>query len=175
MDTSPKVRINGLKTSGPYFAVWIDRSEAQPDMISGFCRALTGLRANMAFVAAARTGGKEPFLCCIDPVDRPKVATLVERDPGLRSNVRFGQTALGLLSIYPHQSSLQVMGLAIETLSRKDFAFYGLASSIAALTFVVDFERMQEIAAAFSAEMTLPVDPSTVQAQIMVRQIPPGR
>lgn len=174
MDASQKVRLNGLKTSGPYFAVWIQRSESGLDPLPWFCRAMTGLRANMAFVTTAGTGDTEPSLCCIDPVDRPKVAALVERDPVLSTKVQFGQTALGLFSIYPHQASLKTLGIVLEALNGHGIVLHGLASSIAALTFVLDFERLQEAVTILGEAMMLPVDPAAVQTQIMVRQIPPG-
>jgi aspartokinase len=171
MVMTEKIALNGLKTSGPLVAVWICPEQGDSKVLPNFCEGLTALRVNLALITTTQTGdGGQRALACIDPGDFPNVAAWVGQCKDLEAIVTFGSHEVGLLSIYPHQASLEVLGVALQALGQNHIPIHGLASSIAALTFVIDMDRVQEAARAVSGLMNLPPNATPAQREFMVRQ-----
>ncbi len=161
--------INGLKRSERLASIWIHTPSRMANPLPRFCRLLARQQINIAFLTSAGLIDSQPVLCCIDCKDQPLVADLMDRNEDLKPYIRYGDS-VGVITFYPHHSSLQLLGMALQLLSRKQIRVHGLASSIAALSFVVDFQRLDDAARAFAANLQLPRNAAPQRAEFRIRQ-----
>jgi aspartokinase len=164
-----KIPISGIKISPTLTAVRLRTAPASQDLTARLCRLLTIARVNIAFMTCAGKADGSYALCCIDPDQRDKVARLVDQDAELKAAASFGGE-LGLLTLYPHRASLKMLGMALQVLNESGIRIHGLASSISALTFVIDFGRLEDAAATLSGRVALPRNPAPLRADFQVRQ-----
>lgn len=169
-----KIHINGLKKSERLIALWVTASNGSADTMPRFSRVLAAMQINMAFLTTTLIDGLQPALCCIDPGDQPQVTAAIAKDNELRTSVRFQSEAVGLISLYPHKASLNVLGVALQALNDGAITVHGLASSISALTFVTDFACMDQAADILAHCLKLPTDAKPMASELKVRQMRPS-
>jgi hypothetical protein len=164
-----KIPINGLKLSGPLVALWVAASELKAATLSALYRLLSANCVNIAYMTAGDAMSQEPALCCIDRTDIAKVMALFDNDPQFRHRICVGSD-VGLLTFYPHRSSLTVLGSALQLLGRQEIRIYGMASSISALSFVVAFEQLEAAGAILTRGLRLPDGATPMRDTIKTRQ-----
>ena len=101
--------------------------------------------------------------------DRVLVNELIDSDPNLTSNAEF-ISPVGLVSIFPHRSSLKIFGLILSVFSRERLPLYGLASSISTLTCITDYARLDQAVTAIQEYIDVPIDQSRLKPEIHVKQ-----
>jgi aspartokinase len=168
-EMTQKMAIDGIKLSPPLLAVRVRNDPALPDLTPRLCRLLTIARVNIAFMTASSTDAASCALCCIDPGQHGKVAHLIEQDDELKAAVRF-QGQVGLLTLFPHRARLKILGLALQYLNHKNIGLLGMASSISALTFVIEYAHLEDAAAILRDRLDLPWNPAPFRAEFAVRQ-----
>jgi aspartokinase len=164
-----KIPINGLKLSGSLVPLWVTPPDAMAASMPELIHLLNDMRVNIAFMTSAEGQGAKPSLCCIDSNDHPAVEAAIRCNAALADAVRFGPE-VGLLSFFPHGARLDALGLAVRALNESGIVIHGLASSIAAITFVIDYDLLDKGAAALTDGMDLPPNPAAFRAEFTVRQ-----
>jgi len=157
--------INGVKMSEPLVLMRVRPRQGASDVMPALCRMLTDLAVNIAFMTSTGLGDPHLALCCIDPSDRPRVAAGLARDTDLSASVHIESDTVGMLSIYPHRASLAVLGAAIQALNENKISLHTMASSISALTFVIDCVHLDQAAAILKDAMNLPSDTPPLRTQ----------
>jgi aspartokinase len=143
-------------------------------MVPELCRLLSDQRINIAFMAMTGIGGEQPTLCCIDVCDCGEVLSAIEQDEALKKVVRIGNPDVGLLSVYPHQASLNLLGKAFHVLCENNVTVHGMSSSIGALTFVMDYDCLDKAVAALAGSLELDQNQIVRQPEYQVRQTLPA-
>ncbi len=161
--------INGLKLNGPFAALWIAASEQKASTLAALYRLLTVNCVNIAYMTTGDAMADEPALCCIDRSEAAKVEAWFDNDPQLRDQIRVGSD-VGLLTFYPHHSSLKMLGSALQLLGEHEIHVHGMASSISALSFVVAFEQLKEAGAVLSQGLQLPDSATPIRDVVKIRQ-----
>lgn len=164
-----KIAINGLKLSEALIPMWVRLPQGSHASVSRICRILAEIQVNLAYMTTSGVGSPQPAVCCIDPEDHPKVELRLARDAELNALVTFGDP-VGLISIFPHQANLKLLGVALAALNESGVTIHGLASSIAALTFIVDFNDLEKAATILQNCMLLPQEHQPMRPEFKVRQ-----
>jgi aspartokinase len=164
-----KFSINGLKLSDALIPLWVRTPQGSMDLIARVCRMLAEIQVNIAYMTTASVGTPQPAVCCIDPADQARAEAWIAQDTELGGAIRFGPT-VGLLSLYPHQANLKVLGVALAALSDSGITIHGLASSISALTFIIDFDALEKAATILQGCMSLPRGSAPMRPEFKVRQ-----
>ena len=126
-----------------------------PFPASQFFQVLTQNKINMSYVSASLSEGRLRSFCLIAPEDLDRVKVIAQTNDRFKDRV--GVTpAVGMVSLYPHQYRLKVLGLALQALGNACIPIYGMSSSISALTFVIDHARLHAAAVSLSEYMALP-------------------
>jgi aspartokinase len=165
----PEISIKGLKLTGPFAALWVAATGLKASTLAALYRLLTGHRVNIAYMTAGDAMSEEPALCCIDRSEAARVSALLDNDPQFRDRIRVGRD-VGLLTFYPHRSSVTVLGSALQLLGEHGIGIYGMASSISALSFVVAFEQLETAGTILSRGLQLPDSATPIRDTIKVRQ-----
>jgi aspartokinase len=163
------ISINGLKLNGPFVALWIAASELKASTLAALYRLLAGNCVNIAYMTAGNAMADEPALCCIDRTEVAKLTALIDNDSQLRDRIRVGSD-VGLLTLYPHRSSLKVLGSALQLLGEHEIVIYGMATSISALSFVVAFKQLETAGTILSRGLRLPDGATPIRDTIKIRQ-----
>jgi len=168
---SDKIPINGLKLSGQLIVLYVDAQIQPPPSarLPRLCRLLAQHQINIAYLTTAGGIDSQPDLCCIDTEDLPAAIAAIEEDANLQPCVRIGES-VGLITFYPHHSSLKLIGKALQALSEGGIRIHGLASSISALSVLVDFERLDRAGELLDGCFQMPVHASPYKAEFKVRQ-----
>jgi hypothetical protein len=165
----PEISINGLKLNGPLVALWASATESKASTLAALYRLLTSNCVNIVYMTASDAMADEPALCCIDRTEEAKVTALFGTDPQLRDQINVGND-VGLLTFYPHRSSLKALGLALKLFGEHEIRIYGMASSISALSFVVAFEQLEKAGSILSKRLELPDSATPIWATVKTRQ-----
>jgi aspartokinase len=125
------------------------RTSVKADKASGarLCRLLASNGINIAYSAMGATQEHFSCLCCIADQDLSAARALIEQDHDLKQVLDF-LPAVGLVNLFPHQHRFQVFGQALKALTGQQIEIHSLASSLSALSFVIDFHRMPDAQAA---------------------------
>ena len=164
-----RIRIEGIKLSNELVQVNPRRISNSKNTISHLFQILTANQINMPFLSTTWRGGKMYMSCCVTAEDKIQVKHLIDSEADLRENIKLG-SAVGLISVFPHQSSLKLLGLSLYAFGKARLPIYGLASSLSALTFIIDYARLDKAAASLEEYFQLPPNQRPFKPQIHVRQ-----
>lgn len=164
-----QITINGLKLNGPLVALWVASTESKASTLAALYRLLTSNCVNIAYMTAGDEPAEDSALCCIDRTEEAKVTALIDNNPQLRGQINVGSD-VGLLTFYPHRSSLKALGLALQLFGEHEIRIFGMASSISALSFVVAFEQVEKAGTLLSKHLELPDSATPIWATVKTRQ-----
>lgn len=143
-----KIPMEGVNVSPKMTRVSLSHSSLGGGLISDFLHPLAQERINMKLFIAGEGGKGSRVLCCAAEADGNRVARLAHAaSDQAEGTVVHGP--VGLISIFPLRSSLKTVGLALIALAGARVPVYGFCSSLSALTFVIDHDRLDEAIAAF--------------------------
>ena len=164
-----KIKIEGIKLSNELLQVIYQDNSNSKNTFSRLFRILAEKQINLSFISSTYLSAKIHESCCVEIEDEDKVRSLIDSEPALASDVKF-IPSVGMLSVFPHQSSPKILGLSLYALGKAQIPVYGLASSISALTFVTDYGRLDAAASVLQDYLELPLDQKPFRPQLRVKQ-----
>jgi len=164
-----KVHIKGLKISEELCLVRLRKTAPADRLVPAFCGLLSGSRINMPFMTTAFKEGRMQAACCVAAADRVSLKRLIDSDPKLSPMVVFTRE-VGLLTIYPHHSSLELFGHSLRALFKAGLQVHAMASSIGALTYVLDYRQLEKAAAVIEIRFDLGDNHAPFRAEFVVAQ-----
>lgn len=162
-----KMRIGGVKISDELLRIHFAGPMA--DQTRRLCRILAEEKVAILFLTVDQRGGDMGTSCCVALEHEDRVRTCLRSETGLEDRARFTR-AVGLLSMYPHQNQLEVLGASLHALSKVNLTIYDLSSSLAALTFVLKYRDLESALNALGGYFVFPSDPARVRSTIRVLQ-----
>jgi len=97
------------------------------------------------------------------------VADLINAEFGGLPEIEF-ISSVGLLSLFPHQFSLNILGSILHALGRERLPLYGLASSLSSFSFITDYALMNRAVAALQGYLDVPPNRITFKQEFRVEQ-----
>lgn len=164
---SAAVHIKGLKISGEHCLIHLHKASPATDLLPVFCGIMAGSRINLPFISSTHQAGGIQAACCVDVAHQVRIQQLLDDEPSLKPHVTF-IIGVGLLTLYPHQSSLALFGRSLHALSRENIRVLGMASSIGALTYVLDYAQLERAAAVLKLHLNLDGNHSPFKAEFVV-------
>ena len=170
VDEIKKARIGGIKISAELVRVdcaVTDTSHFLPEL----CELLTEHQINMHFLTVNNDRDNSFISFCLAPEDVHRLTQAIVDRPELDNSVVYHPRA-GLLSIFPAQADLNVLGLCLESFDRTGLKLYGISSSLSALTFVIDYDRLDEAITTLRQVFELPAYHTPFKPEIRIKQSP---
>ena len=161
--------IKGLKISGELGLVRLRAEFRESGLLPAFCSILAGSQINIPFLSAEYQAGSIQATCCVDAAHRDLLKRLLSSEPDLHKRTEY-TSGVGLLTLYPHQSSLKLFGLSLRTLVKADLRVFAMASSIGALTYVLDYAQLDKAAAVLQTRFELAENHAPFKAEFAVAQ-----
>ncbi len=163
-----KIRINGLKLSDELALLHLEMSSDVSDPLAEVCRLLGDHHINILFMSTAAQSHQKYGICCIESDQTSFAKELISKNSGLLTAVSV-KSGVGLVTLFPHQSSLKMVGVVLEKLSGHHIPIYGLASSIAAITVVTDYHHLDHAAQVLAQALNLPQEAAPMRSAIKVK------
>ncbi len=163
-----QIHIKGLKLSDELALLHLEMSGDILDPLAEVCRLLGDNHINILFMSSATQAHQKHGICCIESDQTSLAQELISKNSNLvtAASVKSG---VGLVTLFPHQSSLKMVGVVLEKLSEHVIPIYGLASSIAAITVVTDFHYLDSAAQVLGRSLHLPHDATPVRSGIKIK------
>jgi len=166
-----KIRIEGIKLSGELALVNVASHPRPQFALFRLCKILASNRINIPFISAMCRSGRSRSSCCVDMEDFGRARAFIGEDPDLAGHIEF-IPAVGLLSVFPHRFRLQILGLSLHALGKAGLSVHGLTSSLAPLTFVLDYAVLDAAAAALEGIFHMPPNQRPIRNHFHVTQSP---
>ncbi|NNG01594.1 MAG: hypothetical protein HKM93_19555 [Desulfobacteraceae bacterium] len=131
-------KVKRLKLSDPMIGVSLHHASPITGVKENVCRVFAENQVNLTFITTRDTHEGNSVFCCLDAGGRSVLANVLKKittDPAMEHRVF---PAVTLLSAFPHQSDLQMMFQLLRALRCSLIPVHAAASSIGALTFVID-------------------------------------
>ena len=164
-----KISINGLKISGELCLVRLRAESRGSGLLPAFCSLLAGSQMNMPFLSTESQAGGIHTTCCVDAAQQALLKRLLSAEPVLQARAEYTD-GVGLLTLFPHQSRLKLFGRSLRALAQADLRVFAMASSIGALTYVLDYARLDKAAAVMQACFELAGNHAPFKAEYTVAQ-----
>jgi hypothetical protein len=166
-----RIRIDGIKLSGELALVRLASHPRPQFALSCGCGIMAANRINMPFVSAACVGDGARASWCVEMEERARAKALLDGNPDLEGYAEI-VPSVGLVSLFPHRSSIAFLGRALQALGKAALPVHGLTSSLAPLTFVTDYALLEEAAAALEVFFALPPHQRPIRTHVQVAQSP---
>lgn len=132
-----KISMEGLNASAEMVEVRIQDSSGLGHRLMEFPRLLARDRINMHFFVGLQRGKEVRSACGIAAVNKGRLKALAEWEPHLKAGMEYYDSIV-LLSVFPHQFDLKVVGSALSALAAARIPLRGFCSSLSALTFMTE-------------------------------------
>ncbi len=154
-----KIKIGGIKLSSELVQLNLMYQGTSSFPASYFFQILTKNQINMPFVSTSFLGGRLQSSCCILPENLGRVKELVQSEDKLKGEIEFIHS-VGMVSLFPHQYRLKVLGIVLYALGSTRLPLYGMSSSISALTFITAYSKLDAAVVSLAEYMNLPLNHS---------------
>jgi aspartokinase len=148
-------RIRGLRVSNELAQVNVVAPLDHWNLESGIFHVLAEKKINMHMLSSTCLDGRTKTSFCVEERDTPKVKDLLKSELSFESQVTVF-SGLGALSLFPHQSSLKILGLSLVALGKASIPIYGMTSSLSSLTFVIDYTLLNLAVGSLKTYLELP-------------------
>jgi hypothetical protein len=142
-----KMSMEGLNASAEMVEVSFQDSSGLGHKLMEFPRLLARDRINMHFFVGLQRGGEVRAACGIAAVNKGRLKALAEWEPHLKTGMEYYDRVV-LLSVFPHQFDLKVVGSALSALAAARIPLRGFCSSLSALTFMTEPASLDNAVAA---------------------------
>lgn len=164
-----EARIKGIKISGECCLVRLQAAAPMSDLPPRFCHIMAGRRINLPFISMVHRAGGSRVACCVDAAQQAEVQQALDAHPTVKAHVSY-TPGIGLLTLFPHRSSLTLLGLSLRALAGADIRVLELASSIGALTYVLDHSKLDQAADVLKSCFGLAENHAPFRADFVVTQ-----
>jgi len=163
------ISLNGLKISGELCLVRLRAESRNSGLLPAFFSLLAGSRLNMSFLSTESRAGGIQAVCCVDAAHRTLLKRLLRDEPALQAHAEY-TAGVGLLTLFPHRSNLTLFGRSLRALTQADLRIFAAASSIGALTYVLDHAHLDKAVAAMQACFKLAANHAPFKAEFTIAQ-----
>ena len=175
MSSNPQpIRIDGIKLSHALVLADFKGRSGSTDTFFRFFRRLSQNRINLAFITTRSSEGQFHISCCTAAEDENRLKALLTPETDFEGSVSI-TTAVGLVSLFPHQSDFQLPGICLSALASTSIPVYGFATSLSAFTVVTDYMRLDSAVAAIKEHVDLPRGYAPMKPEFRIKQTVHGK
>jgi len=139
-----KNRLKGINISSELGLLNLFGFEDFPVSVFPLIQAFKKNRINIPFLSTSFSRKERMATSfCFSQKDTGRVKELVRNHENLENHFCFTDS-VGLLSVFPHSSSLHLLGSTLSALGQANLSLIGMASSISSLVFVLKYNELEK-------------------------------
>ncbi len=155
IESTDKIKIGGIKFSSELIQITLSDLPPEESVLAEILSLLTRQQINLSFLCLdATSAGRVSF--CMTTADYALAREFLEDLLQPLEICSENLTPVGTLTLFPHQSSLNILGLVLTLFGQNELPVYGMNSSISALAINTDYHRLDEAAERLKALFLLP-------------------
>jgi aspartokinase len=163
------ISIEGAKLSQELVTINLRHLAQLEKTLSRFCKNLSENQINIQFLSTIRVDGNNQITCCVDSVAKGVINSLIESEPELTPNSEIIEST-GLLTLFPHQFKLNILGLVLSILGKSSLSLYGLASSLSSLTIILAYHDLEKAIECLREKIKIDPDRIERRPKLRIRQ-----
>jgi hypothetical protein len=160
-----KWAVGGLKLSEEL--IQISLSPKRDQSVEAMFQRLTDRHINLTGVTLEAIKGQLKGWCCILSEDRAAAEEALQSFAGSFAM----RLSVGSLTVFPHQSRLELLGHLLSVLGHYGIPIYGVASSFSSLVITTDYGRLDDAVRAVCQVVTLPENHAPFRPEFRVNQV----
>jgi aspartokinase len=141
--TPRKTKANRLKVSDAMIGISIRQDILDSNFPDALFHVFAKHRINLTFISARQTNQKSDFFCCVIAEKLNSAKQLLDKTMTHTDRRYRIIPSVTLLSVFPHYSDIRLVCQLLLTLWNAQIPVHAVASSIAALTLVVETDRIE--------------------------------
>lgn len=153
--TVGKTKLKRLKLSDPMVGISIRQAPPDLNVKEALCRIFAKQGINLTFISSQHADGKDEIFCCLIAEEGNKAKQLLDKTIPYFYPLYRIIPSVTLLSVFPHQSDIYLVCLLLQIFWKAQIPVYAVASSIAALTLVVDTDRINHTVATLEKNLVI--------------------
>jgi aspartokinase len=150
-----KSPLDGMNVRGGLARISVEDPARSGDLAQDFLRLLAQNRVNMNLFITGEGQGRAHVVCCVAGSDGERMRARFSSGSGWMTLTEYHEP-VDLVSIFPHRSSMKMLGLALIALAEADVPLQGFCSSLSSLTFMIHHNRLEEACTALKNCFDLP-------------------
>lgn len=163
-----KVKIGGIKLSSKLIQLSLLNQDNFGSSISLLFKILNENQINMPFISTSTCGEISQAYCCVSFEDEKRIKDIVGTIEGLDKQIQF-INEVGMLSVFPHGSSLKILSLLLYALGNARIPIFGITSSISTLTIITDYDKLEKAVTSLSNYFDLPAGHSPFKSDVSLK------
>ena len=164
-----KIPVGGIKLSNELVQVVFLNYSSSENSRPLFIQTLADNLVNIPFLSVSCVRGEARGSCCVAAEDIFQVKKLVSLNFELKGNVEFISN-VGAVSIFPHRSTLELLGLTFYAVGNAHLPVYGMVSSISALTFITGYSYLDKAVEILLTFLELPERHAPLKPEFRIKQ-----
>ena len=164
------IGVHGIKLSHELVQVDLRQDRTEPGGLEPLFALLGQHKINIPFVTQADGTAGAAAACCVEAEDFTAVRGLLRRNPDLEERLRI-TPALGSVTIFPHRSSLEVLGVVVELFGQRGFPVHAMGTSISALTITTEYAILDDVVDALLTVLKLPSNHAPFRPELKIKQV----
>ena len=167
-----RLKIGGLKQSlelCQFDLIGLDSSE---EIASKVSKLLLSQKINMEFLTFySQRNNYHQLTFCISQDKFSATSEILKKECllpiGWEINSR---EQVGIITIFPHQFAIMILGLIISSWDAQSIPIYGIATSLSAISFVTDYQLIDKAAKVIQDLFQMPEDHAPIKPEIRYLQ-----
>ncbi len=164
-----KIRISGVKLSWELAQFNCAETSGRVVWTARLIRYMAENRINISFLCFNSGDKGTTSSCCVAAEDFGAAKRLLNQEPRIKDHLDI-IAPVGTLTLFPHHDSLALLGLVISEFGKADIPIHGIGTSISALTFSVDYRRLDRAVGVLEAVLELPANHAPFRPEFRVKQ-----
>jgi aspartokinase len=153
-----KLKIGGLKLSSALCQFELAGWDPPQKILSAASGLLSAQKINIEFLTHnTDKSNRCQISLCVGEENFSAAATLFQKDDWLPLNWTVISTEnVGMVTIFPYQSALAVLGIVLGAWKENSVPVYGVATSLSAISILTDFSAIDKAVEVIQASFQLP-------------------
>lgn len=166
------IRAGGIKISPPLAQLDAARGPAPDPGVSGLLEGLAAAQINLTPLTQHRPPGPTEVTLCVAEADRARAEAIAQGLAGVAPRLTVHCPVVAI-SVFPHRSQAVLLEAVLGALARQGLEPLALATSLSALTFTLDADRLARGLAGLDEILELPDNHAPLRWDLLVKQTPP--
>ena len=153
-----RLKIGGLKLSFALCQFELRGTDPPQKILSIISKALSAEKINIEFLTYnSSKGGAYHVSICVNEENFSPTAKIFQKNDWLPLNWEvISREMVGMVTIFPYQSALSILGVILATWRENSMPIYGVATSLSAVSVLTDFLAIDKAVEVIQGSFQLP-------------------
>jgi len=167
-----KLKIGGLKQSLELCQFVLRGLDSSEEIASKVSKLLLSQKINMELLTFySQRNNYHQLTFCISQDKFSATSEILKKEGSLPRDWEINsREQVGIITIFPHQSAIMILGLIMSSWAAHSIPIYGIATSLSAISFVTDYQLADKATKVIQDLFQMPEDHAPIKPEIRYHQ-----